>query len=174
MPGSSSTPSALSLSSTLKKFSELSTSELYEFLALRQIVFTVEQICAYLDCDGKDQKALHLQQFETYDGAPRLVAYARIFAPGVVYEEACIGRIVTHPDVRRTGRGRALVRDAIVAIRETFGDVPIRISAQAHLERFYEEFEFSRASDPYLEDEIPHIEMLRPSPRKKAEGEDRR
>lgn len=141
-------------------FAELSPSALYEALALRQLVFVVEQTCAYLDCDGKDARALHLLG---RDESGRLVAYARLFAPGQSYAEATIGRVVNHPSVRRTGAGRALMREAIAQIRARFGDGPIRIGAQRYLEAFYGSLGFEIASAPYDEDGIPHVEMVLPA-----------
>lgn len=138
-------------------FTDLSVSELYELLALRQLVFVVEQTCPYLDCDGKDHLATHLLG---RDESGKLVAYARLFPPGVSFAEASIGRVVTHPSVRRTGGGRALMREAIARTRGTFGEGPIRIGAQRYLERFYGELGFEIASAPYDEDGIPHVEML--------------
>jgi ElaA protein len=138
-------------------FAELSVAELYELLALRQLVFVVEQKCAYLDCDGKDQLATHLLG---RDESGNLVAYARLFPPGVSFVEAAIGRVITHPSVRGTGAGRALMQEAIARTRATYGDGPIRIGAQRYLEKFYGELGFEIASAPYDEDGIPHVEML--------------
>lgn len=138
-------------------FSELTVAELYELLTLRQFVFVVEQTCPYLDCDGKDDRALHLLG---RDGGGKLVAYARLFAPGASFAEAAIGRVVTHPSVRRTGAGRALMREAIAQTHAAFGQGPIRIGAQRYLERFYGSLGFEIASAPYDEDGIPHVEML--------------
>jgi ElaA protein len=138
-------------------FADLSVAELYEALALRQLVFVVEQTCAYQDCDGKDARAVHLLG-RAEDG--RLVAYARLFGPGVSFAERSIGRVVTHPDVRRQGAGKELMREAIERTRATFGDGPIRIGAQRYLERFYGELGFRVASAPYDEDGIPHVEMV--------------
>jgi ElaA protein len=140
----------------LVAFEHLGVADLYELLALRQLVFVVEQTCPYLDADGKDARALHLLG---RDEAGRLVAYARLFAPGASFVEAAIGRVVTHPSVRRTGAGRALMREAIRRTREAFGPGPIRIGAQRYLERFYGELGFVIASEPYDEDGIPHVEM---------------
>ena len=137
-------------------FHALTPASLYEELALRQLVFDVEQTCAYLDADGKDNRALHLLG---RDEAGMLVAYARLFAPGASFTEAAIGRVVTHPAVRRTGAGRALMREAIARSREAFGPGPIRIGAQRYLERFYGELGFEISSAPYDEDGIPHVEM---------------
>jgi len=138
-------------------FTDLSTTELYELLALRQLVFVVEQTCAYLDCDGKDYRATHLLG---RDESGQLVAYARLLPPGVSFAEASIGRVVTHPSVRRTGAGRALMHEAIARTRATFGAGPIRIGAQRYLERFYGELGFEIASAPYDDDGIPHVEMV--------------
>ena len=38
---------------------------------------------------------------------------------------------------------------------------PVRISAQSYLENYYSKFGFVKCSDEYLEDNIPHVEMLR-------------
>lgn len=140
-------------------FSSLSAEELYEILALRQLVFCVEQKCPYLDCDGKDAAAIHLMG---RDDGGRLVAYARLLPPGVSYAEPAIGRVLTHADVRRQGAGRALMREAIARTRAAFGEGAIRIGAQRYLERFYEALGFTIASPPYDEDGIPHVEMLLP------------
>lgn len=138
-------------------WSALTTDELYRILALRQRVFVVEQACPYLDADGWDDRAHHLWQ----DEGGTLVAYLRVFAPGVKYAEASLGRIVTAPEARRTGRGRALVAEGLARIAAAHGAVPVRIGAQRYLERFYGELGFVRVSDDYLEDGIPHLEMVR-------------
>jgi ElaA protein len=138
-------------------FSKLSLQELYDLLALRQLVFSVEQKCAYLDCDGKDQESLHLLGNEP---AGRLVAYARLVPAGVTFDEPSIGRVVNHPDVRRTGVGKELMREAIARALKTFGARPIRIGAQLYLKRFYEELGFAATGATYDEDGIPHVQML--------------
>lgn len=136
-------------------FEELTREELYALLELRQLVFCVEQKCPYLDCDGKDQSAIHLLG-EGESGS--LVAYARLLPPGVSFADASIGRVVTHPSARRGGLGRELMREAIARTRATFGGA-IHIGAQLYLQRFYEEFGFVASSQVYDEDGIPHIEM---------------
>lgn len=146
----------MSLAFTVTPFESMSARALYEVLALRQRVFVVEQKCAYLDCDGKDLVSLHLEG-RLGDGA--LAAYARLVPAGVSYREASIGRVVTDPEHRRSGAGRALMRAAIAETRRAFGG-PIRIGAQRYLERFYAELGFAIAGDPYEEDGIPHVEML--------------
>jgi ElaA protein len=145
---------------TLRPYAQLSRDELYAALTLRQRVFVVEQRCAYLDNDGHDHEALHLWHTD-----PRGVvdAYLRLFAPGVKYAESSLGRVVTAPEVRRTGLGRVLVAKGLDAAAQHFGRVAVRISAQAYLERFYGDFGFVRAGENYLEDDIPHCAMVRPA-----------
>jgi ElaA protein len=135
-----------------RRFEELTLDQLYAVLRLRAEVFIVEQNCPYLDPDGYDPEAEHLLGMN--DGV--LVAYARIFAAGVKYAEASIGRVITSSAVRGTGAGRELMNIAVSHI-----DGPIRISAQEYLERFYGSFGFVRVAETYLEDGIPHVEMVR-------------
>lgn len=136
-------------------WSELGRDDLYAILAARARVFVVEQRCPYLDLDGIDAACWHL-----WTGAP-VLAYLRVVAPGVKYDEASLGRVVTAPEVRRTGLGRSLVGEGIGRVQALFGPVAIRIGAQKYLERFYGDFGFVRASDDYEEDGIPHLEMVR-------------
>lgn len=140
-----------------KQFSELSTNELYEFMVVRQRVFVVEQSCHYLDADGKDSSAFHLMGY--LDG--NLVAYARILEPGVSYEEVSVGRVLTTAEVRGKGIGVELMERSILMIEQEFGKVPIRLSAQTYLLKFYEDLGFRSTGKEYFEDEIPHTEMLR-------------
>lgn len=143
----------------VRAFHALTVSSLYEVLTLRNLVFVVEQQCIYLDTDGKDPLALHLTGVNR-DG--EVVAYCRLFAPGIVYKEASIGRVVTHPKFRRAGLGKELMREAIKSLESHFGKVPVRISAQLYLKNFYEEQGFVAFGEIYLEDDIDHIAMLRP------------
>jgi ElaA protein len=141
-------------------FSELAAELLYEALALRQSVFVVEQRCAYLDADGKDARALHLFGRE---GDGPLLAYARLFLPGALDDsgDAVIGRVVSAQSARRTGAGKALMREAIRELGERAPGVRIRIGAQLYLLRFYQELGFVRVGDVYDEDGIDHVVMYR-------------
>jgi ElaA protein len=141
----------------ISDFDGLSHKDLYEMLCLRNLVFVVEQKCIYLDTDGKDYYALHLIGKDNQD---KVVAYCRLFKPGVVYEEASIGRVVTHPDVRGGGIGKQLMGEALCQIVKYFGPVNVRISAQHYLLSFYQSFGFEAFGEVYLEDDIDHIAML--------------
>lgn len=141
----------------VKAFADLSIDELYALMCLRQEVFVVEQNCAYLDADGKDKYAFHLMAYSE----DKLVASARLLPAGVSYAEASIGRVVTAIDERRKSFGQALMAKSIAELHRLYGQVPIRIGAQQYLKTFYESFGFVQEGDPYLEDGIPHIIMLR-------------
>ncbi|HQV55223.1 MAG TPA: GNAT family N-acetyltransferase, partial [Chitinophagaceae bacterium] len=127
-------------------------------MQLRNEVFVVEQNCVYQDADNKDLLSYHLMGWNQQ----KLVAYTRILAPGIAFEEASIGRVVTSPSVRRTGIGFELMNRSISKTTELFGNFPIRIGAQLYLQKFYTSLGFEKDSDTYLEDNIPHIEMVRP------------
>ncbi len=141
----------------IKSFSELNNYELYAILKLRAKVFVVEQDCVFQDMDDKDQKSLHLMGFENDE----LVAYSRLLPSGVSYKEASIGRVVTDPDYRRKGLGKELMQNSITKLFEHYGQQPVRIGAQCYLNDFYQSFGFVNSSDEYLEDGIPHVEMLK-------------
>lgn len=141
-----------------KTFDELSVAELYALLHLRSEVFVVEQQCPYQDIDGEDPKAVHLLG---YDPEGRLVAYSRLFAPGIKCEMASIGRVVTSEQARGKGLGRELMERAMTAVAARFGRQPIKVWAQEYLQQFYTSLGFRQSSDSYMWDNIPHIEMIR-------------
>ncbi|WP_092740605.1 GNAT family N-acetyltransferase [Hymenobacter psychrophilus] len=143
---------------TLKPFADLTTTELYAQLQLRSEVFVVEQTCPFQDIDGLDQAAWHLLGHASNG---ELAAYARLFGPGIAFPEASIGRVVSSPRHRRTGLGRELMREAIAGIARQFSPQPIQIGAQLYLQAFYESFGFRQVGEGYLEDDIPHIHMVR-------------
>ncbi len=143
------------------RFSELTAADLYSVVRLREAVFIVEQNCPYPDSDGRDPDAWHLLGWSQRSTGRALVAYARIFEPGVRYDEASIGRVVTAPDVRGTGKGRALMAEALRRVDSLMPGQPIRIAAQRRLEDFYLGLGFKTVSDPYEEDGIIHVDMLR-------------
>lgn len=145
------------------EFGALSPHQLYAALQLRSEVFVIEQNCPYQDLDGTDAQALHVLGWAPQGQAgtePSLLAYARCFPAGVKFAEASIGRVMTRLSLRGKGGGVALMHQAIACVHQQWGVQPIRISAQARLEHFYGNLGFTTASAPYLEDGIPHIEML--------------
>jgi ElaA protein len=141
----------------IKRFNELSLSQLCSLLQLRSLVFVVEQNCVYQDIDGKDEKALHL--LGELEG--QIVAYSRLFKAGDYFENASIGRVVIHPEARDKKWGHQMMQNAIEGIDSHFNSKQITISAQLYLKKFYETHDFVQTSEIYLEDDIPHIEMKR-------------
>ncbi len=139
----------------IKSFEHLSSHELYDILRLRSAIFVVEQNCVYLDIDGKDKVALHL--FGTFDG--KIVAYSRLFKAGITFDNASIGRVVVDTNYRNQKWGHELMKEAIIGIKNHFGESKITIGAQLYLKKFYESHGFIQISEMYLEDAIPHIEM---------------
>lgn len=142
---------------TWARFESLSLDDLYDALALRCRVFIMEQ-GAYQDPDGLDRQAWHLLG---RDEAGVLQAYLRVVDPGVKFDEPSIGRVITAPEVRGSGAGRVLMAEGIARCEQAWPGRLIRISAQAHLQRFYGSLGFRPVGETYLEDNIPHIEMLR-------------
>ena len=151
----------IELSWCCARLEALSPRELQRIHEARQRVFVVEQRCAFQDADRSDEHAAHLA---AWSSAGELQAYARIVDPGVKYAEPSIGRVLTAASARGTGLGRELMRRAIAACEAAFPGRGIRISAQQRLERFYREAGFVGVGEPYLEDDLPHLEMLRPAP----------
>ncbi|HEY0091797.1 MAG TPA: GNAT family N-acetyltransferase [Flavobacterium sp.] len=138
-------------------FKALSTDELYDLLRLRSDVFVVEQNCVYADLDGKDSTALHLVGVNN----GKIIGYARLFKPGDYFDDASIGRVAIAKSFRNRQLGHQLMREAIVGIRRHYNESRISISAQLYLRNFYEMHGFIPIGETYLEDEIPHIKMVR-------------
>ena len=141
----------------IKTFEELTKTELYDLLQLRNEVFVVEQDCVYQDVDGKDERALHILGME--EG--KLVAYARCFERGDYFDEASIGRVLVRENYRKLGYGHEITKAAIQSIKTKYKADKIKISAQTYLVIFYESHGFKTVGDRYLEDGIPHIAMVR-------------
>lgn len=138
-------------------FDELSNLQLHAIYQARSAVFVIEQNCVYQDVDGKDPISHHLTAW-TAEG--EVAAYLRIVPAGISFDEASLGRVISSRDWRGTGVGKALIANGIKALHALYPAANIRIGAQAYLEKFYGSFGFERVSDIYLEDDIPHIEML--------------
>lgn len=142
----------------VKKFQDLLPEELYEILKLRLEVFVGEQnCCAHEDLDNKDKKSYHLFTFDEN----RVIAYCRILPPGLSYEEASIGRVVVAKSYRRDRLGYQMMQEAIQFVENNLHENQIKISAQSYIIPFYESLGFKIISQEYLEENIPHVKMLR-------------
>ncbi|MFI3064452.1 GNAT family N-acetyltransferase [Streptococcus suis] len=144
----------------MKAFDQLSLQELYSILTLRVDVFVVEQACPYPEVDGKDPNCLHLLGMDNGE----LVAYLRILPAGLSYDEVSIGRVVIKPSHRGKGLGRPMMEQAIAYITTEWKESQIKIGAQAYVEKFYSSLGFEPVSEVYLEDDIPHLDMLYTKP----------
>lgn len=156
-------------------FDKLTPREVHDLFQARVGVFVLEQKCAFQDVDGVDPQCWHLlgfspsprgplrggDQTEEGRGGGELLAYCRVVPPGIKYDEPSIGRVLTTAAGRRTGAGRELMREAVAHTNALWPGKAIRIGAQRYLERFYGDFGFVKASEPYDEDGIAHIEMVR-------------
>lgn len=138
----------------VKKFEELTTEELYELLKIRIEVFVVEQKCPYQEIDEKDKNAYHIYLKE----AGQIKAYLRVLYPGILFEEASIGRVLTTE--RGKGYANIILREGINIAREKLKVNKIKIEAQTYAKKMYEKFGFKQTSEKFLEDGIPHVQMI--------------
>lgn len=139
-------------------FESLSLHQWHNLLTLRINIFVVEQNCPYPELDGKDPLCHHV--FGEING--EVVAVSRIVPPGLSYAEVAIGRVATAQNERGRGLGIELMNQSLNYITSLYGMVPVRISAQSYLERFYFDLGFVPTGKNYLEDGIPHLEMVKP------------
>lgn len=140
---------------------ELDAISLYQVFRLRQDVFVLEQNCLYPDIDAMDEQATHLLGFDTEQ---HLVAYLRILPPGAHYTEPAIGRVVVTPSQRGQGIGGLLISEGVRLTHLLHSKFNIRLSAQSHLIALYEDAGFVCVGEGYMEDGIPHQEMLLSGP----------
>lgn len=139
-----------------RDFNSISKDQLYDVLSLRQRVFIIEQKCFYEDLDYFDEDAHHLLLYKDKD----LIGYSRVFPPGIKYDSASIGRIVTDIKSRGEGIGKSITLESIEFIKNKFPKFNISISAQFRLVNFYEDLGFQIEGSVYLEDGIDHIKMV--------------
>ncbi len=135
-----------------KFFDELTTTELYEILRARSEIFVVEQNCIYQDLDRKDYQSLHI----FYEDNGKVLAYLRAF-----YKEKDIvqmGRVLTLH--HGTGLGGKLLKEGIEQIRTKLTPKSIYIEAQCYATGYYAREGFKICSDEFLEDGIPHVQMM--------------
>jgi ElaA protein len=135
---------------------DFSPRQVYDIMGARSAVFVVEQSCIYKDADGYDYEAEHLVAWS----GNTVAAYLRILAPDTAFDEPSLGRILTTEKFRGCGLGRLVVAKGLARLQTKYPGRDIRIGAQEHLENFYGEFGFRKASERYVEDGIPHIEMI--------------
>lgn len=142
-------------------WSDLDPDTLYAFLKLRSDIFVVEQTCAYSDMDGLDPQCRHLCGF---DDNEHVQAYLRLLPPGLKNEHPAIGRLVVAASARGSGLGRRIMEEGLRECARRHPGASVFLSGQQHLQRFYESLGFRVISAPYLEDGIPHVDMLRAYP----------
>lgn len=141
----------------IARFDQLTLDQLYAILQARSTVFVLEQNCVYLDIDGKDKISQHLC---AWNENQELLAYLRIVPAGISFTEVSLGRVITTEQARGTGIGKQLLQKGIAACQDIYPGQTIRIGAQHYLEKFYQSFGFVTVSAIYLEDDIPHVEMV--------------
>ena len=147
-------------------WSDLTRDQFHSIVRLRISVFVVEQDCPYPELDTKDLSSIHVYALRIGENialGDSAVACVRICAPGISYPEPSIGRVATRPDCRKIGLGLDIMKRAIDACESAYPGQGIRISAQCYLEKFYSDLGFSSTGETYLEDDIRHIQMFRPS-----------
>ncbi len=139
-----------------KSFETLSGSNVYEILQLRVNVFVVEQKCAYQEVDGHDHASMHISCRDRKG----IAAYARLLPAGVKYTEPSIGRVIVRKDLRGSGLADRLMENALSYILKEWAPKEVKLQAQQHLEGFYSRHGFETTSLPYVEDFIPHVDMI--------------
>jgi ElaA protein len=147
----------MNLKKIIQPFSALSLDHLHDIIALRIKIFVIEQDCPYQDLDGKDKLAYHLFYTNTKN---EVVAATRILPQNISYTEVSIGRVVVDESCRGTGIGHLIMKESMDFVLAEFGRVDVRLSAQKHLENYYGKHGFMSTGKEYLEDGIPHVEML--------------
>jgi ElaA protein len=141
----------------VKHFNELNLNEFHDMIALRIQVFVIEQNCPYQELDGKDKAAFHVL---IRNEENEIIGTTRILPKGVSYYEIAIGRVVVDEKYRYLKLGHMLMEESLRFVEQQFGKQNIRLSAQTHLEKFYASHGFQSTGKEYLEDGIPHTEML--------------
>jgi ElaA protein len=141
----------------LKTYDQLTKKQLYTIIKERINIFIVEQNCPYPELDDLDQASFHLFLQEDDE----VKAYCRILPKGVKYEEVSIGRVIVKEAFRRQGIASDLMRYAVNFVEKELNETQIKIQAQDHLRQFYSSFGFKPISKTYLEDGIPHVDMLK-------------
>jgi len=138
----------------VKNTNELSPKELIDIMKARVKVFVVEQNCPYQEVDDDDYNDLNVCLVENGN----IEAYTRIIEKD---DHITFGRVLVVEEYRKKGLGKEIVAATIAEIEKRFPKQPIQIQGQAYLKEFYESFGFKAISDVYLEDNIPHLDLLK-------------
>lgn len=138
-------------------FNQLSVEELFDVYYLRTKIFVVEQNCPYQEVDEKDKLAYHVMGFLKNE----IIAVARILPHNISYPQVSIGRFAVDNEFRKKGIADELMQHCLDFIAEKFGATSIKISAQVYVADFYKKHGFQSVGKNYLEDDIPHIAMIR-------------
>jgi len=147
----------MNIEKNVAHYSQLNIDHFHDIIALRIKIFVIEQDCPYQDLDGKDKVAYHLFYTNNKD---EVVAATRILPQNISYAEVSIGRVVVDKDYRGLGLGDLIMKESMNFVQAEFGQVNVRLSAQKHLENYYGKHGFKSTGKEYLEDGIPHVEML--------------
>ncbi|RXJ89013.1 GNAT family N-acetyltransferase [Arcobacter sp. CECT 8983] len=139
------------------RLESLTALELFNIIKARESVFVVEQQCPYQETDDMDLYSWHL----TVSLHGELAAYVRVVDPGIKYKQPSIGRVMTLEKFRNLKIGRPLMNEAIRFTEEQFPEMGIKIGAQVYLQKFYESLGFKVVDEPYDEDGIPHVDMIK-------------
>ena len=139
------------------RFADFDAVTLFQYLRLRQQVFVVEQNCTYPDMDDLDLVSTHLLAWS----GDVVVACLRLVPPGLKHAEPSLGRVITAAAHRGSGLGYQLIATGLKGAAAQYPEMNNRIGAQAHLKPFYAQHGFVDVGLPYIEDGIPHLEMLR-------------
>ena len=139
---------------TVKKFEELTNSELYEILKARESVFIVEQARICHEIDGLDKIAYHV--FAKSEG--KLIAYLRVIDKGKKLDEVSVGRVLSLE--RGRGIGLALMNVGLRTAKEKFGAERVKVEAQCQAVPFYEKAGFYRVGEEFIEEGTPHVSMI--------------
>lgn len=138
---------------TIGKLTDFTLTQVVTLFKERVAVFVVEQECPYQEIDEADYQATHIALWQ----GEELMAYTRVIDRGT---EITFGRVLVTQAFRGQQLGRQIVSMTLAEIEKNYPDKPVQISAQAYLEKFYGSFGFEVISAEYLEDGIPHIDMV--------------
>ncbi|OZU89137.1 GNAT family N-acetyltransferase [Virgibacillus indicus] len=140
----------------IKTYKQLTKDELYALLKARVDVFVVEQECPYPELDNYDQESIHL--FLKVNG--EIAASVRVLPKNSKYPEVSIGRVMVVKKFRGNNFAREIMQKAMDFVVDEWKERTIKIQGQLYLKTFYTSLGFRQISKIYLEDDIPHIDML--------------